>query len=378
MSNFNPKTCDLNFLKGTVYKDMRKIGGNAFRDIKMSLDLGTSSDLIYYLKSHSKLLKNLSGNETAEFIAKGGFSCVYLIKDGDENQVVVKRSHDGWAPLQVGKNIYLYFPIWMVEVFISNYRITDESLHRDVYDYEELLKPCWGKDRVKIESKEFSRYLNMALYMVDHFLPDFSIKNIYSQEFWDKLLERKIHKNFDKLKKYLKNTKTEVSLVPEEERYILYDEFSSSLQTIFIQDAMRGKEEIIPGKKMAFPFELISKGVIPKEMPKIMIEHLLRTIEIFVEQINRDCDVKKVPDFRPLESWKAFPPTPSEMYIAETSNLVVNNNNGKDINVSLVDTHFMLEPKGNLLYRWTELRFWISLFLNIRFWVRKALEFSDR
>lgn len=376
MSKYDPKNCDLKFVNGTVYKDLRELGGNAYRDIKMSLTLGTSSDLVYYLKPYSKLLKNLQGDETIELLSKGSFSCVYLVEDGYGKEVVVKRSHDGWVPLQLGKYFYIHLPRWVIGMFISDFGISAKTLKRDVYDYEKILTPFFGKKRIKFEDKEFTPYLNMALHMVDSFLPEFKVKSIYSSKFWSKLLDKNLHKMLPKLKSYLKNTETAKLLIPKEERYILFDAFSNSLQTIFIQEAMRGKEDIIPGKKMAFPFELIAAGIIPKEMPKVMIEHILRTIESFIKQLDYKKKMPKVPDYRPIQSWKVFPPTAYELFFAETNNLVVYMQDDNKINISLVDTHLLMEPESYLIYRWIEIRYWISLFLNLRFWVRKALEFA--
>ncbi|MBN2015825.1 hypothetical protein JW766_03250 [Candidatus Dojkabacteria bacterium] len=374
MSKYIPETCDLKFTRDTVYKDLRKLGGNAFRDIKMSLSLGTTSDLVYYLKDHSKLLKGHTGDEIVEPLAQGSFSFVYLIKDHNGSEIVVKRSHDGWVPFQVGEYVYVPAPRSLVKFFFPDYDITPRSLKRDVYDYEEILKKFWGDERVKLEGEKFMPYLNMALHMVDMFLPEFTVHDIYSQKFWAKLLKKERHSKLLHLQKYLRNIETPALLIPKEERFIFYDAFSDSLQTVFIQEAMKGKEDIIPGKKMAFPFELISSGVIPKEMPKLMIEHILRAIECFVKQLERETPIPKVPDFRPLESWKIFPPTAYEIYFAETSNLVVYKGKNGRLNIGLVDTHVLHEPDGDLIYRWVERRCWISMFLNLRFWVRKALE----
>ncbi len=373
MKAYDPKNCDLTFTKNTIYKDIRNIGGNAFRDIKMSLTLGTSSDLVYYLKKKSKLLKNYDGNEVVEFLAKGMFSYVYLVKDHDGKEIVVKRSHDGWLPLQLGKYFFVSIPRFIVRLFFPAYDITPKSLKRDVYDYEKILKPFWSKKRVKLEGRKFKSYLNMALFMVDNFLPEFSTEDLYSKKFWKKFLSKKSHKKLGKLQSYLREIETPKLLIPDEERFIFYDAFSNSLQTIFIQGAMRGKKEVIPGKKMAYPFELMAAGFIPKEMPKLMIEHILRSIEAFVKQLNTT-ESPKVPDFRPLDSWKVFPPTPYEISFAETSNLVAYKKGDGKINIALVDTHLLHEPEGDVFYRWVEKRSWISLFLNLRFWVRKALE----
>jgi len=373
MSKYKPKTCDLNFTKNTVYKDVRKIGGNAFRDIKMSLTLGTSSDLVFYLKKKSKLLKNYEGNEIVEFLAKGMFSYVYLVKDHDGKEIVVKRSHDGWLPLQIGKYLFISIPRPLVRIFFPDYDITPKSLKRDVYDYEKIISPYWGNKRVKLEGRKFKPYLNMALFMVDNFLPEFTIDDIYSKKFWKGLLGKKRHNKLSKLQDYLRSIETPKLLIPDEERYIFYDAFSDSLQTIFIQEAMRGKKEVISGRRMAYPFELMAAGVIPEEMPKIMIEHILRAIEAFVKQL-KTTELPKVPDFRPLDAWKVFPPTPYEISFAETSNLVAYVKKNEKINIALVDTHILHEPEGDIIYRWVERRTWISLFLNLRFWIRKALE----
>ncbi len=372
---YDPQKCDLSFVKNTIYKDLRGIGGNAYRDIKMSLTLGTSSDLIYYLKKHSNLLKSFTGNEYVETLNIGMLSHVYLLSSKSGKFLVVKRSHDGLMPLQVFKNFHVPIPRFIVGIFFSNYGVSPVSLKRDVYDYEKIIKPYWGAKRAKLEGNKFEPYLNMALFMVDHFLPEFSIKDIYSKRFWKRLLNREKHKKLYTMKRYLRSIETQKELIPKEERFILYDAFTNSLQTIFIQEAKIGKDDVIPGKKMAFPFELISKGAITKEVPKIMIEHLLRSIESFVSQLNSNLAVKKVPDFRPIDVWKVLPPTPYELFIAETGNLVAYKDQNSKINVSLVDTHLLLEPEGSLFYKWTEKRFWISMFLNLRFWVRKACEF---
>ena len=373
---YNPANCNLDFVKGSLYKDLRNIGGNAYRDIKMSLTLGTSSDLVYYLKEHSKLFKNLDGDEIVEPITKGMFSEVYLIKDRNGSELVVKRSHDGMLPLQIGRSFYFPVPRFVVDIFFQDYDIGPNSLKRDVYEYSELIQPFLGTGRAKLESKKFQPYLNMALHMVDKFLPQFTLKDIYSQDFWNELLTQEPHKKLSKLKSNFKSITTPRRLIPLEERYILYDSFSDSLQTIFVQDAMRGEKEIIPGKKMAYPFELISHGFIPKEMPKLMVEHLLRKCEMFVHQLREKAEIPRVPDMRPLDSWKVFPPTPYEIYIAETSNLVAYLDKQGKLKISYVDTHVLHEPEGALTYRWVERRCWISTFLNLRFWVRKALESS--
>lgn len=371
------QTCNLDFMKGTIYKDKRSLGENAFRDIKLSLMLGTAADLVHYLKKGSTLLKDFSGNEMVEDLFKGTFSVVYVTKDNNGKKLVIKRSHDGWLPLQFGKNFYVNIPRWFAKLFFADYDITEKSLQRDVYDYEKIVKPFWGKSRVKFTGEKFTPYLNMALHMDDHFLPEFEVEDIYTKKFWDKLLSRKRHKNLSAIRKYLRSVTEQDSLIPKEERFVLYDGFTNSLQTIFIQEAMFGEEELIPDRRMVFPFEMISNGVVPEEMPKLMLEHLLRTAESFVNQIDNDVPLKKVPDFRPLESWKVFPPTPYELFIAETNNLVVCKKKRDMIDVSLVDTHLLMEPEGNLIYRWTEKRYWVSLFMNIRFWVRKALSMIE-
>ncbi len=375
MSKFNPKKCNLEFLRGTVYKDMRALGDNAYRDMKMSLALGTSSDLVYYLKKNSKLLKNFDGNEIVEPITKGMFSYVYLVKAKRGKDIVVKRSHDGWLPLQISRNAYISIPRQFVKLLFHGFDIKPYSLKRDVYDYEKIIKPFWGKNRDKLEGRKFKPYLNMALYMVDHFLPDFSSDDLYKLKFWEKLLTRENHRNLSKLQQYLRGIKTCELLIPYEERYVFYDAFSDSLQTIFIQEAMIGKRDVIQGKKMAYPFELVAAGVMPKEMPKLMIEHILRSIESFVTQLRAGGVIPKIPDFRPIDGWKVFPPTPYEVYFAETGNLVCyyDKSSGK-LNIALVDTHVLHEPEGDVAYRWVEKRCWISLFLNLRFWVRKVLD----
>lgn len=373
--NYDPLTCDISFTKGTVYKDVRELGGNAYRDLKMSLSLGTSSDLAYYLKPHSKLLENCEGNEIVEELAKGAYSQVYLVKDGDDKELVIKRSHDGLIPIQAARHLFINVPRFVVKFFVSHYDITPESLEVDVYDYEKILKPFWGKKRRKIEGDMFMPYLNMALHLVDQFVPDITEKELYSKEFWKKMLSQKKHKNLEKLQNYLGKQPTPKILIPDEERYVLFDSFSNSLQTIFIQEAMRREDEVVPGKKMAYPFELISEGVIPPEMPEVMIEHILRSFETFVEQLSYEDQVSpRIPDFRPINSWKVFPPTPYEIYFAETSNLVAYKQKDGKVNVALVDTHRLHEPEGDLSYRWVETRCWMSLFLNLRFWVRNALE----
>jgi len=375
MDRVDPEKYNLDFVKGTIYKDIRILGSNAYRDIKVSLTMGTSSDLIHYLKEYSKLLKGFNGNEQVEFLAKGIFSHVYIIKDHDGREIVIKRSHDGMIPLQLAKYFYAPIPRFLVGIFFSNFDITPISLRRDIYDYEKILKPFWGKKRLNIESSKFEQYLNMALFITDNFLPDFTAQEIHSKDFWRKLLSKPEHKKLTKLYKYLNSIETPELLIPEEERYVLYDRFSNSLQTIFIQEAMRGKEDVIPGKKMAFPFELIANGYIPKEMPKLMIEHILRSIESFVIQINKYL-VPKLPDFRPLDAYKVFPPTPCEFLFAETANLVAYKNKNNKLRIVLVDTHILHDPEGDIMYRWVERRSWISLFLNLRFWIRKALDYS--
>jgi hypothetical protein len=375
-AKFDPKTCDLSFARNTVYTDIRNLGGNVYRDIKMSLMLGTSSDLIYHLKKYSNLLAHHSGNEVVELLAKGMFSSVYLVKDQSGEELVVKRSHDGWMPLQVFQKLFIPIPRPLVGLFFSNYGVSPDSLKRDVYDYEKILRPFWGEGRAHLEGKEFMPYLNMALYMVDHFLPVFSIKDIYSHDFWNGLLNQKEHKKIGNVLKYLKSIPTQKRLIPEEERYILYDTFSHSLQTIIIQEAIRGRKEVIPGHLMAYPCELIAAGVIPYEMPKLMIEHILRAIESFVKQLDQQEVIQKIPDYRPIEVWKIFPPTPYELCFAETNNIVVYKKRDGKLNVTFVDTHLLLEPEGSVFYKWVEIRFWISIFLNLRFWLRKALDYS--
>jgi hypothetical protein len=373
----DPKTCDLSFLKGSVYKDLRELGGNAYRDIKISLLFKTSSDLIYYLKKHSKLLKNFNGDEIVSPIIKGIFSDVYLVSNHGKEQVVVKRSHDGLVPVQLFRNFHILVPRALAKIITQDYDITQESLRKDVHEYEKIIKPFWGGKREKITGKNFEEFINMGLHMVDKFLPDFGVKDIYSKKFWKKMLKRKKHKLLPNLRKYLRQVPAQKSLIPEEERYVMYDSFTNSLQTYIIQKAVLGKEDIIPGMKMAYPFELLANGVIPKEMPKLMMEHLLRTIESFVEQLDDKDQNQKVPDFRPIESWKVFPPTPCEMYFAETGNLVVSRQSSKSIGVYLVDTHYLLDPEFFLLYKWVEKRYWESLFLNLRFWIKKALDYVE-
>jgi hypothetical protein len=374
MSDKNLEKVSLKFTEGTVYKDLRYVGGNAYRDIKMSLSLGTSSDLIYYLKKHSKLLKGFTGNEIVEQLAKGTFSYVYIIRNKNGKEVVVKRSHDGWIPFQMGKYFFLSVPRGLVKIVVPDFDINPKSLKRDVYDYEKILRPFWGDKRVSIESKKFEPYLNMALHMVDRFLPEFSTSDLYSKTFWKKFFGLPRHKQLIIFKKYLKRIPSPNLLIPEEERYILFDSFSQTLQTVFIQEAMRGEKDVIIGKDMAYPHELISHGVIPPEMPRIMIEYILRTFESFYEQLDYKDRPKKIPDFRPVESWKVFPPTPYEIYFAETGNLVAYRKESGKINVALVDTHMLHDPEEDISYRWVEKRAWISMFLNLRFWVRKALE----
>ncbi|MBU0975972.1 hypothetical protein KJ918_04180 [Patescibacteria group bacterium] len=374
MGNKELENSNLKFTEGTVYKDLREAGGNAYRDIKMSLSLGTSSDLIYYLKKHSKLLCGFSGNEVVEELAKGTFSQVYIVKSGNGKEVVVKRSHDGWIPFQMGRYFFISVPRGLVKLAVHNFDITAKSLKRDVYDYEKILRPFWGDKRASIESAKFEPFLNMALHMVDQFLPEFSTKDLYSKKFWHKFFKLKRHKDLRTFKKYLKDVANPILLIPGEERYIFFDSFSQTLQTVFLQEAMRGEEDIIIGKDMAYPYELISHGVIPKEMPRIMIEHILRTFESFYEQLDCKNHPQKIPDFRPVESWKVFPPTPYEIYFAETGNLVAYKQNNGKVNVALVDTHMLHDPEEDISFRWVEKRAWISMFLNLRFWVRKALE----
>lgn len=368
------KTCDLDFLKGTVYKDVRGVGETAYRDIKRSLKLGTISDLVYYLKKYSTLLKDFDGDETAEIIFQGMFSAVYLIKDKNGKRLVVKRSHDGLVPLtQITGNWYFFIPRFMVNLFFAEYDITPDSLKRDVYDYEKIVRPFYGPKRAKIESEKFIPYLNMALHMEDHFIPDFTIKDIYSKTFWQDYLHKKPHKKLKQLQKYLKSVETQDSLIPAEERFIVYDGYTKSLQSIFIQEAMIGEEEIVPKKRMAFPFQILAEGKVPTEMPKLMLELLLRAVESFVTQLDYDNELKKVPDLRPFENWKVFPPTPFEIYIAETNNVLAYRDKGGEFRMYFVDTHLLLEPEGNLMFRWVEARYWKSMFLNLRFWIRKAL-----
>jgi hypothetical protein len=371
---YDPKTCDLSFTKGTIYKDMRKLGGNAYRDVKMSLSLGTSSDLVHYLKKSSKLLKGFEGNEIVEPLAVGMFSYVYILQNDKGDEIVVKRSHDGWVPGQLSRTFFVPMPRLFVKLFFHDYDITPRSLERDVYDYEKILRPFWGKKRDKLEGRNFKPYLNMALHMVDRFLPDFSVDDLYSKKFWKKMLGKKTHKNLATLQKYLRSVHTPKLLMPEEERYVFYDAFSNSLQTIFIQRAVRGKKDIIPGKKMAYPYEMIAAGVVPKEMPKLMIEHILRSMECFVKQLDYKEELPKVPDFRPVDGWKVFPPTPYEVYFAETGNLVACFTGEGKLSLCYVDTHVLHEPEGDTTYRWLERRCWISMFLNLRFWIRKALD----
>lgn len=375
MAKFDPKSCDLDFTKGTIYKDLRKLGPNVYRDIKMSLSLGTSSDLIYYLKKHSKLLKGFSGNEIVEPIAKGTFSTVYLVKSKNGDDVVVKRSHDGWLPFQIARYTFIPIPRTLVKLLFHDYDISPRSLKRDVYDYEKIIRPFWTKRRAKLEGRIFKPYLNMALYMIDHFLPEFEAEDLYHKKFWKKLLGKKNHKDLSTLQKKLRRIETAEHLVPDEERYIVYDGFTNSLQTYFIQEAMIGNREVIPGLKMAYPFELVAAGEIPPQMPKLMIEHILRTIEAFVNQLDLKDEIPKVPDLRPIDAWKVFPPTPQEIYFAETGNLVAYYKNSSGLlNIALVDTHILHEPEGDIPYRWVEKRCWTSMFLNLRFWVKKALE----
>lgn len=371
----NPKDVSLTFTKGTLYQDMRFLGKNAYRDIKLSLMMGTSSDVVHYLKLHSKLLKPFNGNEEVELVTKGIFSAVYIMKDKSGHELIVKRSHDGWIPMQLYRNIYLPMPHYIVQFFAPDYAISSRSLRRDVYDYEEVLRPVWGPKRTSITGSKMIPYLNMALHLVDNFIPLFEVNDLYTMRFWNRQLGRKRHPKLSDLKRYLKAVPTQESLIPKEERYIFYDKFSDSLQTIFLQEAMKGKEDVIPGEKMAYPFELVSKGYIPEEMPKVMIEHILRTMQSLVRQIKIKKQIPKVPDYRPLESFKIFAPTPFELFFAETPNLIAHKDARGRLNVSYVDTHFLFEVEGNVTYRWTAKRYWMSLFLNLRFWIKKALSY---
>jgi hypothetical protein len=374
----NLQTEDLQFTKGTVYQDMRSLGGNAFRDIKMSLSLGTTSDIVYYLKKYSKLLSGFNGNEKIIPIYQGTFSFVYLAHDHNQKELIIKRSHDGWVPAQLLKNLKVSLPQWVVGMLFQDIGVTQKSLLRDVYDYEKILYPFWGPKRSNITSESFIPYLNMALHLITNFLPLFTTRDLYDKSFWIKLLRQKEHKDLSKLVKYIESIKDQESLIPHEERYIFYDSFSHSLQNIFIQTAIKGKYDIIPGKKMAFPFELVAEGFIPKELSKGVIEHILRTMESFVTQLDSNNPLKKVPDFRPLMPWKVFPPTPCELYFAETNNLVCcKSEKSENIQIKLVDTHVLMEPEGNYIYRWNERRYWMSLFLNLRFWVKKALSIEE-
>jgi hypothetical protein len=374
--NNDPKNVSLSFTKGTLYQDMRFLGKNAYRDMKMSLIMGTSSDVVHYLKPHSKLLKPFNGNEEAELITKGIFSAVYIMKDHEGHELIVKRSHDGWIPIQLYRNVYLPMPHYVVQFFAPDYAISARSLRRDVYDYEEVLKPVWGPKRISITGSKMAPYLNMALHLVDNFIPLFEVNDLYKLRFWKRLLERKQHRSLSHIKRYLKSVPTQKSLIPNEERYIFYDRFSNSLQTIFLQEAMKGKKDVIPGKKMAYPFELVSKGYIPDEMPKVMIEHILRTMQSLVMQLKYKKQIPKVPDYRPLESFKIFAPTPFELFFAETPNLIAHKDSKGRLNVSYVDTHFLFEVEGNFTFRWTAKRYWMSLFLNLRFWIKKALSMN--
>ncbi len=376
MSKKNLKKADLSFTKGTVYQDMRTLGDNAYQDIKMSLHMGTSSDIVHYFKDHSNLLKNFRGDEKVKKLFRGTFSEVYLLYDNNGYEVVVKRSHDGWVPCQAGRDSYVYLPRWCIDFVMKMHDIEPESLRRDVYDYEEIIKPHWGKSRTPLTDEKFQKFINMGLYMVYSFLPAFNTKDLYSEDFWNDLLNRKPHKRMSKINKYLGKTDPQEKLIPSEERFILYDKQTDSLQTIFLQKAMRGQKEIIPGKRMAFPFELVEAGNIPQAMPLVMIEHILRTIESFVTQLKSQKKNPKVTDFRPLEAWKVYPPTPIELYFGETSNLVAYSDKNSRLNISLVDTHLLLEPEGNMIYRWIEKRYWRSLFVNLRFWMRKALDYA--
>jgi len=374
----NPKKVSLAFTKRTLYQDMRFLGGNAYRDMKMSLMMGTSSDVVHYLKRHSKLLKPFDGNEEVEFITKGIFSAVYLIKDRKGHELIVKRSHDGLIPIQLYRNIYLPMPHFIAKFFAPDYAISDRSLKRDVYDYEEVLRPVWGPKRNSINGNKMIPYLNMALHLVDNFIPVFEVNELHTLRFWKKQLDKKMHSSLSLLKQYLKSIPTQRSLIPQEERYILYDKFSKSLQTIFLQEAMKGKIDVIPKQQMAYPFELVAKGVIPDEMPKVMIEHILRTIQSLVKQMKLKKRIPKVPDYRPLESFKVFAPTPAELFFAETPNLIAHIDSNGLLNVSFVDTHFLFDVEGVFTYRWAAKRYWMSLFLNLRFWVKKALDVAQK
>ena len=369
------KNCDLSFTKGTVYEDMRHLNGNAFVDIKMSLNMGTSSEIIYYLKKNSKLLQSCTGDEPVRAINKGVFSQVYLLEREDEEDLIVKKSHDEAIPFSIGKTSYIKLPRFIVNLVYDDYDIGPRSLKRDIDDYEKVIKPFWGPDRKDLEGEYFRKYINLILHMVDDYLPDFETEDIYNPNFWNRILKKDDHPKLDLFIKELKKYKGMESLIPKEERYIFYDSKSNSLQTIFLQEAKNGTEEILPGKKMAYPYQLVSEGVIFSEMPRHMIDHFIRVIDTFIIELRDDkYKIAKVPDYRPHEAWKVLPPSPVHQYLSETSNLVAHKDEEGQLNVTFVDTHILLEKITNTTFLWVQKRYWESLFMNLRFWFKKILE----
>ena len=247
-----------------------------------------------------------------------------------------------------------------------------DSLKRDVHDYEDVIKPYWGKSRKTLHNDELSRYLRLALYMVDEYIPKFTADELHTKRFWNKLLEKDRHPLMDKLEEHIKKYKDK-ELIPEEERFVFYEKETNSLQTIFIQKASIGTEEILPDKYTAYPFELVAEGVIFDELPKLMLDHMITAVYAFVEQLNK-FKMAKVPDYRPYEGWKLFPPSPYEMHLAETNNLMVYKSKKGDLFVKFIDTHILFDREANQIFKWIEKRYWISLFLNIRFWMKKIIK----
>ena len=371
---FDPKTCDLSFLKGTVYQDMRFLKENSFPDIKMSLSLGTCSDMVFYLKKYSNLLRNFNGNESVKPLSEGIFSSVYYLKSDKGNSLVLKKSHDGWIPFRIFQGFDIPLPRWLIGYFYDDYEISPDSLLRDVYDYEKVIRPFWGKDRVSVFSPEIRKFINLVLHLVDSNLPKFSVSDLHTLKFWDDMLKKDEHELLDKFVLQMKRQAVQKSLIPEEERFIFYDPKSKLLQSIFIQEAKKGEDEILPDKFMVFPFQLVAEGIIPEELPVSMIDQFIRVPYSFYEQLKASVEIAKVPDYRPHEGWKLFPPSPVELYVSETNNLVVYKNSKGNFEVSFVDTQILMEHKSNQIYEWLEKRFWNSLFLNLRFWARNILK----
>jgi len=365
------KKWDLSFLKNTIYKDKRDLNENALRDIKNSLKLGTSSDLSYYLKKDSKLLQPFNGNESVKRISQGVFADVWRMKNKNGNELIIKTSHDNFIPIEVFNRFRIQVPLFFVNFVFDDYEICVDSLKRDVYDYENFFKPFWGDNRRNVLDEN---YVNFACNMVDNYVPSFKKEDLSQKTFWDNLIYGKKNPKTLKIIKYFKSLKASSQLIPKEERYVLYDNKFDKLRTIFLQESMIGKDEILPDRYVAYPWELVLEGLIFEEMPMLMLEHFFTTIEAFYYQIKNNIIPMKCPDYRPTEMWKALPPASPQFFVAETNNLVVSKDQTGLLHITYIDTHILYDTETNQIYKWVENRYWSSVFLNIRFWMRKVID----